>query len=60
MKWFRIETVSGNVARISAMLIRLDAFAAVALAYVSADRIDEQTQAMLQATAQGQRPSRWG
>ena len=59
MKWFRLETQSGDVARISAMLMGLPEFARLLLAYAPRQAIDEATLAVLQATAEGNPPSIW-
>jgi hypothetical protein len=56
MKWYRIETASGEVVRLSAMLIGLPEFARAALALVPSYAIDERAQAMLRATASGALP----
>jgi hypothetical protein len=60
MKWFRLETASGDVARISVMLVGLPEFASLLLAYAPAQAIDADTLPILQATAAGQPPSVWG
>lgn len=56
MKWFRIESSSGEVARVSLMLVGLPEFARTALAQVPSYAIDENAQAMLQQTASGELP----
>jgi hypothetical protein len=56
MKWYRIETASGEVVRLSAMLSGLPEFAREALALVPSYAIDERAQAMLRATASGELP----
>jgi hypothetical protein len=60
MKWFRLETRSGDVARISAMLIGLPEFARLLLAHAPAGVIDPDALQILQATAAGNPPSVWG
>ena len=59
MKWFRLETQSGDVARISAMLIGLPEFARLLLAHAPPHAIDGETLVILQATADGNPPSVW-
>lgn len=59
MKWFRLETQSGDVARLSAMLIGLPEFARLLLANAPAQAIDAETLAILEATAGGNPPSVW-
>lgn len=59
MKWFRLETKSGEVARISAMLMGLPEFARLLLAHTPEDAIDHDTLPVLQATAGGDAPSVW-
>jgi hypothetical protein len=58
-KWFRLELVGGRVVRISAMLRGLPEFAAAALAQVPPTTMDQDTRAVLQATAQGELPRIW-
>jgi len=60
MKWFRLETRSGDVARISAMLIGLPEFARLILANAPAEAIEPGTLPILQATAHGNPPPVWG
>jgi hypothetical protein len=57
MKWFRLETQSGDVARISAMLIGLPEFARLLLSHAPPHAIDGETLVILQATADGNPPS---
>ncbi len=57
MKWFRIETRSGEVARISAMLIGLPVFARLLLANTQPDAMDSETLRILKETAEGKTPS---
>jgi hypothetical protein len=59
MKWFRLETQSGEVARISAMLMGLPEFARLLLANTPKDAIDSDALPVLQATAGGDAPSVW-
>ena len=59
-KWFRIETQSGDVARISAMLIGLPEFATLLLAHTPHGVIDSKTLPILQETAAGNPPPVWG
>jgi hypothetical protein len=59
MKWFRLETRSGEVARVSAMLVGLPEFARLVLAHAPPGAIDGNTLPVLQATAAGQPPSVW-
>lgn len=60
MKWFRLETLSGEVARISIMLRGLPEFARTVLSHVPASAIDEETATILHATAGGNPPRVWG
>ena len=60
LKWFKIETRSGKVARVSAMLVGLPGFAQTVLARVPASAIDDTTRPVLEATAAGQPPPVWG
>ena len=60
MKWFKIQTGSGKVARVSAMLVGLPEFARVVLARVPAHAIDETARPVLEATAAGEPPPVWG
>jgi hypothetical protein len=57
MKWFRVEADSGNVARISIMLMGLPEFARVALAHVPPGAVEASTLEILRATAEGNPPS---
>jgi hypothetical protein len=59
MKWFRLETRSGDVARISIMLMGLSEFARLLLENAPDDAIESGTLHILQATAQGHPPSLW-
>ena len=56
MKWFRLETASGQVARISAMLTGLPQFARLLLEYAPTEAIDVHTIPVLEATATGNPP----
>ena len=60
MKWFRLETHSGEVARISAMLIGLPEFARLLLGHAPPGVIDRDTLPILESTAAGKPPSVWG
>jgi len=60
MKWFRLQTHSGSVVRVSAMLVGLPEFAKVLLAHTSPGAIDRETLAILEATASGNPPRVWG
>jgi hypothetical protein len=60
MKWFVLETRSGDVARISAMLMGLPEFARLLLAHAPAGTIEAETRPVLEATAAGNPPSVWG
>ena len=60
MKWFRLESKSGEVVRISVMLMGLPSFAQLLLAHTPAGAIDRQTLPVLQNTAEGNPPSVWG
>jgi hypothetical protein len=59
-KWFRLETQSGEVARISVMLMGLPDFARLLLTHAPGQAIDRETLPVLQATAEGHPPSIWG
>lgn len=59
MKWFRLEGRSGDVARISVMLLGLPVFAQVVLAQAPPAAIAPETRAILEATAAGDPPSVW-
>jgi hypothetical protein len=54
MRWFRIETAAGQVARVSAMLSGVPGFARTALAQVPSYAIDASTREVLEARAQGE------
>lgn len=51
MQWFRLETQSGDVARVSSMLMGLRAFARLLLANTPPHAIDPKTLQILQETA---------
>jgi Bacterial PH domain len=59
MKWFRLETQSGDVARISALLTGLPQFACFLLEYAPTEAIDIKTIPVLEATATGNPPPLW-
>jgi hypothetical protein len=59
MKWFRLETASGTVARISVMLMGLPEFARVLLQHTPPGAIDAATLDVLRETAAGKPPSVW-
>ena len=59
MKWFRLETESADVARLSVMLMGLPELARLLLAHAPAGAIESQTRQILQATADGNPPSVW-
>jgi len=59
MKWFRLETHSGAVVRISGMLRGLPEFAQALLAGAPRASIDEAALPILEATAGGNPPSLW-
>jgi hypothetical protein len=59
MKWFRLETRSGDVARISVMLMGLPEFARLLLQLAPEEAVDPDTRQVLQATAEGHPPSVW-
>jgi len=60
MKWFRLESQSGSVVRLSVMLMGLPTFAQLLLAHVPRQSIEKNTLPVLQATAEGNPPSLWG
>jgi hypothetical protein len=60
MKWFRLESQSGTVVRISVMLIGLPVFAQLLLVHAPPEAIESKTLAVLQMTAEGNPPSVWG
>jgi hypothetical protein len=60
MKWFRLESQSGQVVRLSVMLMGLPIFAELLLAHAPRKSIDKSALTILQATAEGNPPSVWG
>ena len=59
MKWFRLETQSGNVARVSVMLMGLPEFARLLLQNAPQAAIDAGSLGVLRAAAAGNPPSIW-
>ena len=60
MKWFRLESQSGKVVRLSVMLMGLPRFAQLLLAHPPRQSIEKSTLPVLQTTAEGNPPSVWG
>ncbi|HET7228128.1 MAG TPA: hypothetical protein VFJ55_05770 [Chthoniobacterales bacterium] len=60
MKWFRLESQSGKVLRLSVMLTGLPRFAQLLLAHAPRESIEKDTLPVLQTTAEGNPPSVWG
>jgi tetratricopeptide (TPR) repeat protein len=60
MRWYRLETSSAQVMRISALLTGLPEFARAVLAGVPFGAIDENAASSLQAAAQGALPRAYG
>jgi len=60
MKWFRLESQSGAVVRISVMLMGLPVFAQLLLVHTPPETIESNTLPVLQMTAAGNPPSVWG
>jgi len=60
MKWFRLESQSGAVVRISVMLMGLPVFAQLLLVHTPPETIESNTLPVLQMTAEGNPPSVWG
>jgi hypothetical protein len=60
MKWFRLESQSGKVVRLSVMLMGLPTFAQLLLAHAPPQSIERNTLPVLQTTAEGNPPSVWG
>jgi hypothetical protein len=60
MKWFRLESQSGTVVRISVMLMGLPVFAQLLLVYTPPEAIESNTLSVLRMTAEGNPPSVWG
>jgi hypothetical protein len=59
MKWFRLETHSGVLARVSVMLMGLPEFARLLLEHTPHDVIESGALLILQETAKGNPPSVW-
>ena len=59
MKWFRLESRSGIVVRLSVMLMGLPVFAQLLLSRAPREAIEKNTLSILQATAEGNPPSVW-
>lgn len=59
MGWFRIETGSGEVARVTIMLMGLPEFARLVLARVPEQAIEANALPVLRATAAGKPPNIW-
>lgn len=60
MKWFRVETMNGDVARISLMLMGLPQFAQLLWNNAPAQAFDALSKETIQRTADGNPPSIWG
>jgi uncharacterized membrane protein len=60
MKWFRLESQSGQVVRVSVMLMGLPMFAQLLLAHAPRESIEKNALPVLQTTAEGNPPSVWG
>jgi hypothetical protein len=60
MKWFRLESQSGTVVRISVLLIGLPVFAQLLLVHTPPEAIESNTLPVLRMTAEGNPPSVWG
>ena len=60
MKWFRLESHSGTVVRISVMLMGLPVFAQLLLVHTPPEAIESNTLPILRMTAEGNPPSVWG
>jgi len=58
-KWFRIDGLTGEVIRVSAMLTSLPEFARAVLESVPPERIEVKTLPILMSTAAGSPPSIW-
>ncbi|HXK58261.1 MAG TPA: hypothetical protein PLP42_00060 [Acidobacteriota bacterium] len=58
-KWFRLVTKTGEVVRVSAMLVGLPEFARAVLDEVPSESIDTTTRDVLRETAAGHPPSLW-
>jgi hypothetical protein len=60
MKWFRLESQSGTVVRISVMLMGLPVFAQLLLVHAPPEAIEGDTLPVLRMTGEGNPPSVWG
>jgi hypothetical protein len=60
MKWFRLESQSGKVVRLSVMLMGLPTFAQLLLAHAPRQSIEKTALPVLQTTAEGNPPLIWG
>jgi hypothetical protein len=60
MKWFRVESQTGTVVRLSLMLMGLPEFAQLLLAHAGREAIEKSTLPLLEMTASGNPPSVWG
>ena len=60
MKWFRLESQSGTVVRISVLLMGLPVFAQLLLVHSPPEAIENNTLPVLRMTAEGNPPSVWG
>jgi Bacterial PH domain len=60
MKWFRLESQSGTVVRISVLLMGLPVFAQLLLVHTPPEAIESSTLPVLRMTAEGNPPSVWG
>ena len=60
MKWFRLESQTGKVLRLSVLLMGLPRFAELLLAHAPRQSIEKNTLPVLQTTAEGNPPSVWG
>jgi hypothetical protein len=59
MKWFRLQSQSGTIVRVSLMLMGLPAFAQLLLAHAPREAIEKDVLPLLQSTAEGNPPSVW-
>jgi Bacterial PH domain len=59
MKWFRLESQSGTVVRVSVMLMGLPVFAQLLLAHAPREAIEKDALPLLHSTAEGNPPSVW-
>jgi hypothetical protein len=60
LKWFRIRSRTGKIARVSAMMMGLQLFARTLLENVPAEAIDPNSLEILDQTASGNPPAIWG